>query len=118
VPLGAAVGQGSLKPDISNVDALKQTFNARLVVMPGSTSGLFVKDEVFPQLGIAEKVSFKVMARDTESTGLLAAGKADLAMGPLSELVHQPGIDLVGSLPASCSSCRFSRRRLSTRPTA
>jgi molybdate transport system substrate-binding protein len=102
VPLGAAVRQGSLKPDISDVDALKRTLlNARLVVMPGSTSGLFVKDEVFPKLGIAEKVSFKIMARGTESTGLLAAGEADLAIGPLSELVHQPGIDLVGSLPAN-----------------
>jgi molybdate transport system substrate-binding protein len=81
---------------------LKQTLlDARLVVVPGSTSGLFVKDEVFPRLGIAEKVAFKVMARGTESTGLLAAGEADLAIGPLSELVHQPGIELVGSLPAS-----------------
>ena len=102
VPLGAAVRQGSPHPDISNVSALKQTLlNAGLVVMPGSTSGLFVKDEIFPKLGIAGKVSFKIMARGTESTGLLAAGGADLAIGPLSELVHQPGIDLVGSLPAS-----------------
>lgn len=101
-PLGAAVRQGSPKPDISNVDALKQTLlNARLVAMPGSTSGLFVKDEVFPKLGIADKVSFKVWARGTESTAALAAGEADLAIGPLSELVGQPGIEVVGPLPDS-----------------
>jgi molybdate transport system substrate-binding protein len=102
VLLGAAVRHGSPQPDISNDDALKQAFlNARLVVIPGSTSGLFVKDELFPRLGIAETVSFKVMARGIESTGLLAAAGADLAIGPLSELVHQPGIDVVGPLPAS-----------------
>jgi molybdate transport system substrate-binding protein len=101
-PLGAAVRQGSPKPDISSVDALKQTLlNARLVAMPGSTSGLFVKDEVFPKLGISDKVSFEIFARGTESTAALAAGEADLAIGPLSELVGQPSVDLIGPLPAS-----------------
>jgi molybdate transport system substrate-binding protein len=101
-PLGAAVRLGSSKPDISNVDALKQILlNSRLVAMPGSTSGLFVKDQVFPKLGIADKVSFKIFARGTESTAALAAGEADLAIGPLSELVGQTGVDLVGPFPAS-----------------
>jgi molybdate transport system substrate-binding protein len=100
VPLAAAVRQGSPKPDIGNVEGFKTALlNARLVVMPGSTSGLFVKDEVFPKLGIANKVSFKVVARGLDSTGLLAAGEADLAIGPVSELINQPGIELVGPLP-------------------
>ncbi|WP_426442799.1 substrate-binding domain-containing protein [Bradyrhizobium genosp. P] len=101
-PLGAAVRRGSAKPDISSVDALKQTLlDARLVALPGSTSGLFVKDELFPKLAIAAEVSFKVVPRGTDSTAMLAAGEADLAIGPLSELVDQPGIDLIGPLPAS-----------------
>src|ERR1700755_2225326 len=37
-PLGAAVRQGSAKPDIGSVDSVKQAFlGARLVAMPGST---------------------------------------------------------------------------------
>src|SRR3954452_3351882 len=100
VPLAAAVRQGNPKPDIGNVEGFKTALlNARLVVMPGSTSGLFVKDEVFPKLGTANKVSFKVVARGLDSTGLLAAGEADLAIGPVSELINQPGIELVGPLP-------------------
>lgn len=100
VPLGAAVRQGSAKPDISSVDAFKRALlGARLVAMPGSTSGLFMKNEVFPRLGIADKVSSRIMARGVDSTGLLAAGEADLAIGPVSELVNQPGIELVGALP-------------------
>jgi molybdate transport system substrate-binding protein len=100
VPLGAAVRQGSPKPDISSVDALKRALlSASLVALPGSTSGIFLKDEVFPKLGIADKVTSKLFARGIESTGALATGEADLAIGPVSELVNQPGIELLGALP-------------------
>jgi molybdate transport system substrate-binding protein len=100
VPLGAAIRQGSAKPDISSVDALKRALlGARLVALPGSTSGLFMKNEVFPRLGIADKVSSKLFARGIESTNALAAGEADLAIGPVSEQVNQPGIEVVGPLP-------------------
>jgi molybdate transport system substrate-binding protein len=100
VPLGAAVRQGDPKPDLGSVEAFKQAvLNARLVALPASTSGIFVKDEVFPRLGIAGKVSSRMMARGTESTALLAAGEADLAIGPVSELVDQPGVEPVGALP-------------------
>jgi molybdate transport system substrate-binding protein len=100
VPLAAAVRDGSPKPDIANLDAFRRALlNARLVVMPGSTSGLFIKDEVFPRLGISDKVSLKVVARGTDSTAMLASGEADLALGPVSELLNQPGVAVVGSLP-------------------
>ena len=100
MPLGAAVRQGSPKPDVSSVEALKRALlGARLVALPASTSGIFLKDEVFPKLGIADKVSSKMFARGIESTNALAAGEADLAIGPVSEQVNQPGIELVGSLP-------------------
>jgi molybdate transport system substrate-binding protein len=54
---------------------------------------------VFPRLGIADRVRAKVLPRGTDSTAALAAGEADLALGPVSELVGQPGIELVGPLP-------------------
>ena len=100
VALGAAVRQGSAKPDISTVDALKRALTgAHLVALPGSTSGIFMKDEVFPRLGIADKVSSKMFARGIEATNALAAGEADLAIGPISEQVNQPGVEVVGPLP-------------------
>jgi molybdate transport system substrate-binding protein len=100
VPLGAAVRQGAPKPDIRSVDAFKQALlDARLVALPGSTSGIFMKNVVFPRLAIADKVSSRVVARGTDSTAMLAAGEVDLAIGPVSELVDQPGIELVGALP-------------------
>jgi molybdate transport system substrate-binding protein len=100
VPLGAAVRRGRPKPDLSNIEAFKRAvLGARLVAIPASTSGIFLKDEVFPKLGIADQVTFRVMARGTESTALLAAGEADLALGPVSELIDQAGIEPVGALP-------------------
>jgi molybdate transport system substrate-binding protein len=99
-PLAAAVRQGCAKPDIGSVEALTRTLlDARLVVMPGSTSGLFVMNDIFPKLGIADRVRAKILPRGTDSTGALAAGEADLAIGPLSELIDQPGIEGVGPLP-------------------
>ena len=59
-PLGAAVRAGSPRPDVSTVAALRETLlKARLISMPGSTSGMFIKDDVLPRLGIADKVSLK-----------------------------------------------------------
>ncbi len=100
VPLGAAVRAGQPKPDLGSVEAFRRAVvNARLVAIPASTSGIFLKDEVFPKLGIADKVTFRVMARGSESTALLAAGEADLALGPVSELVDQAGVEPAGALP-------------------
>jgi len=99
-PIGAAVREGQPKPDVGSLDAFRRAvLAARLVAIPASTSGIFLKDEVFPRLGIADKVRFRVLARGTESTALLAAGEADLALGPVSELVDQAGIEPVGVLP-------------------
>ena len=100
VALGAAVRQGSARPDVSTIDALKRALlGARLVALPASTSGIFLKDEIFPKLGIADKLSLKMFARGIETTDAVAAGEADLAIGPVSEQIGQPGIELIGALP-------------------
>ena len=39
------------------------------------------------------------MSRGTDSAAALAAGEADVALGPVSELVNVNGIELVGPLP-------------------
>ncbi|HET7886741.1 MAG TPA: substrate-binding domain-containing protein [Bradyrhizobium sp.] len=100
VPLAAAVRKGSPKPDVSTVDALKQTLlNTPRLVMPASTGGIYMTDVVFPKLGLAGKVTPKMVPRGTDSTDMLAAGEADLAIGPVSEIISQPGVELVAPLP-------------------
>jgi molybdate transport system substrate-binding protein len=99
VPLGVAVRAGTPKPDVSTVEAFKQILlKAKTVAIPGSTSGIWLTTDLFPRLGIAEKINVKVTPRGTDATGMVAAGSADLAVMPVSEIVHAPGVDLVGSL--------------------
>src|SRR4249920_2010251 len=99
VPLGVAVRAGTPKPDVSTVEAFKQVLlNAKTVAIPGSTSGIWLKNDLFPRLGIAEKINVKVTPRGTGATGMVAAGDADLAVMPVSEIVHAPGVDLAGNI--------------------
>src|SRR5262245_14555738 len=71
VPLGAAVPAGKAKPDVGSLDAFKQTLlEVRLIAMPGSTSGIFLMDEVLPRLGVADEVAVKVVPRGSDATAL------------------------------------------------
>jgi molybdate transport system substrate-binding protein len=100
VPLGAAVRVGTAKPAIGTVDAFKLTLlKAGSVALPGSTSGIFLMNEVLPGLGIADKVSLKVGARGADATSMVAAGDADIVLAPVSELVNVAGIAFAGRLP-------------------
>jgi molybdate transport system substrate-binding protein len=99
VPLGVAVRSGSPKPDVGTVEAFKQLLlKAKTVAVPGSTSGIWLTTDLFPRLGIAEKIKVKATARGKDATGMVAAGEADLAVMPVSEIVHAPGVDFAGSL--------------------
>jgi molybdate transport system substrate-binding protein len=101
VPLGVAVRAGTPKPDVSTVEAFKQVLlKAKAVAMPGSTSGIWLMTDLFPRLGIAEKINAKATPRGSGATAMVAAGEADLAVMPVSEIVHAPGVDLAGTLAA------------------
>src|SRR5579864_8704183 len=92
-PLGLSVRAGAPKPDISTVEAFKRTMlRAKSVTFPGSTTGMYLATKLFPQLGIA-----KEMAAKTTSTGVaaVAKGDAEIAVQPVSELLHVPGTDFV-----------------------
>src|ERR1700751_5305800 len=79
VPLGVAVRAGTPKPDVSTVGAFKQLLlKAKTVAIPGSTSGIWLTNDRFPRLGIAEKISVKATPRGTDANGPVAAGGADL----------------------------------------
>jgi molybdate transport system substrate-binding protein len=68
--------------------------------MPGSTSGIYLTNDLFPRLGIAEKVNVKVAARGTGVTAIVAAGHADFAVMPVSEILSAAGVDFAGTIPA------------------
>jgi molybdate transport system substrate-binding protein len=101
VPIGASVRAGQAKPDLGTVDAFKRTLlQARSVAVPSSTSGIFLMNDVFPRLGLVEKLSVKAGARGADATTMVAEGEADIVLAPVSELVNVAGIDYVGRIPA------------------
>jgi len=101
-PLGLAVPTGNAKPDISSTKAFADTLvKAKKIVVPGSTSGIYLSKELFPKLDISEQISVQITERGSQATAALAAREANIAVQPSSELVNISGIDYVGPLPNS-----------------
>jgi molybdate transport system substrate-binding protein len=101
VGIGVAVRAGSTKPDLGNVEAIKQALlAAKLVTVPASTSGIWLTSDLFPRLGIAQKINVKMSPRGTGAAAMVAAGEADLALLPVSEVLHAAGVELAGVFPA------------------
>jgi molybdate transport system substrate-binding protein len=100
VPLGVAVRVGTPKPDVSTVEAFKELLlNAKTVAVPESTSGIWLKTDLFPRLGIAEKINVNAKPRGADATKMVAEGGADLAVMPVSEILHAAGVGFAGRLP-------------------
>jgi molybdate transport system substrate-binding protein len=98
--IGVAVREGAKKPDVSTLEGLKRALvSAKLVAVPASTSGIFLTTEVFPKLGISDKIRVRVMARGSQSADLVVKGEADLVVQPVSELIHVQGLSYAGELP-------------------
>ena len=96
-PTGVAVRAGAPKPDVSTVEALKKALlRARTVAVPSSTSGIFLMEEIFPRLGIADKINVKATPRGTGAAALVASGEVDIGLLPVSEIVHAKDVDLAG----------------------
>jgi molybdate transport system substrate-binding protein len=101
VGLGVAVSAGATKPDVSTVESFERALlQARTVAIPGSTSGIWLMQDLFPRLGIADKINVKLAPRGTGATRMVAAGEADLAVLPVSEILHAAGVDFAGHLAA------------------
>jgi len=100
-----AVKAGAPKPDISTISALKRTLlEARAISSTdpaaGGASGIYFA-KVLERLGIAPEVNAK--ARFPPPSGyagmFLASGEVDLAVQQVPELLHVPGVEVVGPLP-------------------
>jgi molybdate transport system substrate-binding protein len=101
VPLGVGVRVGTPKPDVSSVEAFKQTLlKAKIVAVPESTSGIWLMADLFPRLGIADKISVKPAPRGSNATRRVAAGEVDVTVQPVSEILGAAGVDFAGSLAA------------------
>lgn len=99
--VGAAVLAGKPKPDISTVEALKQTLlNAKSIGHSrAGQSGIHIA-KVIANLGIADAIKDKITIHPAGLVAeLLVAGKVELAFQQLSELLAVKGVDIIGPIP-------------------
>ena len=98
-PIGVAVRAGAAKPDVGTVDAFRRALlDAKVVAVPASTSGIFLVNEIFPRLGIAENLDVKVTPRGTGSCAMVASGEVKFALLPVSEILAAQGVEFAGAI--------------------
>ena len=100
--IGMAVRAGAPKPDISSVEAFTRALlQARSIAHSAQVSGLYLSNELFPRLGIADQLKPKIQVIERERVGaVVARGEAEIGFQQVSELLPIKGIEFVGPLPA------------------
>jgi molybdate transport system substrate-binding protein len=108
-PVALAARAGVPKPDISTVEAFKQTLlSARSLSYAdpakGGLSGV-VASKAIERLGIAEQMKAKTtLVPGAQSPELVAKGEVELGIAQASEIVPIAGTQLVGPLPGELGS--------------
>ncbi len=98
--IGMIVRAGAPKPDISTVEALKQTLlQAKSVALSTSTSGVYLSTTLFPRLGIADAMSAKTRITGS-GAAIVGTGGAEVGLQQISEVLRVQGADFVGAIPA------------------
>lgn len=107
--IGAAVRKGTPKPDISTVEALKKTLlDAKSVAYSASASGTYLSTELFPKLGVAERLKETGQRILSERVGaVVARGGAELGFQQVSELIYFKELDFIGTLPEEVQQTIF-----------
>lgn len=104
--IGMVVKAGQPKPDIGTVDALRKTLlAAKSVAFSDSSSGTYLSTVGFRKLGIADEVAAKSRKVRGPPSGepvaaVVARGEAEVGFQQVAELIHVPGVDFVGTVPA------------------
>jgi molybdate transport system substrate-binding protein len=108
--VGVAVRTGAPKPDISTADAVKRMLlGAKAIAYPNAASGAAAGvsfNETLQKLGIAEamKPKIKIAQGGRGAMELLAKGEVDYGLTFISEIITEPGVEVVGALPKDIST--------------
>jgi molybdate transport system substrate-binding protein len=106
VGVGVMVKAGAPKPNIGSVEAFKETLRkARSVgyIDPasGGSSGIYVAG-LLDRLGLADEIKPKARLKmGGHVSDLVVSGEAEIGIHQISEIVSEPGVTLVGPLPAA-----------------
>ncbi|EPJ75892.1 hypothetical protein CFII64_28774 [Pseudomonas sp. CFII64] len=99
--IAMAIRHGDPKPDISTMDAFKQTLiDAKSIAYSDSASGVYLSRVLFNQMHIADRIKDKShMIQATPVGEVVARGDAQIGFQQLSELKPVEGIDIIGLIP-------------------
>jgi molybdate transport system substrate-binding protein len=110
VEVGLAVRTGAPKPDISTADAVKRTLlAAKAIAFPNAATGAAAGvsfNATLQKLGIAEEMKPKIRIAQggRGAMELLAKGEVDYGLTFISEIITEPGVEVVGPLPRDIST--------------
>jgi molybdate transport system substrate-binding protein len=104
--IGMVVREGTAKPDIGTVEALRQTLlHAKSIAYSDSASGVYLERELFKKLGIEEQVKSKAkMIPRIPVASVVANGAYEVGFQQVSELLPVKGATFVGKIPDSLQS--------------
>jgi molybdate transport system substrate-binding protein len=100
------VKRGAPKPDISTVEAFKQTLlNAKSITYLKEGASTIHLRKLFVQLGIADAIKAKAVETDGETVSeLVGDGKVELGLIVVPNIMSVAGAELVGPLPKEINS--------------
>ncbi len=100
--VGVGVRAGAPKPDISSSEALKKTLlAAKSIGYSTGPSGIYVMS-LFERMGIADQIKSKLkqVPSGVRIGTFITSGEAEIGFQQVGELIHAPGVDYIGPLPA------------------
>ena len=105
VRIGLIVREGAAAPDIATLESFKKAMlDAKSIVHsnPAATPSGGHLGKVWEQLGIADAMKPKLTFRNALDGGAesVRSGAAGIGLYPLSEVIHEKGIKVVGLVPA------------------
>ena len=106
-----AVRKGARRPDVATESVLREAvLAARSVAYSTGPSGRYL-NALFERWGIADTIASRtVEAPPGVPVGdLIARGDAEIGFQQLSELIHLPEIDVIGTLPAAIAEVTMFR---------
>jgi molybdate transport system substrate-binding protein len=111
--VGVAVKAGAPKPDIATAEAVRRLLlGAKAIAYPnvegspaGGAAGVSF-NATLRTLGIAEALKPKIKAapNGAGAMAMLAKGEVDIGLTFISEIITEPGVEVVGPLPRDIST--------------
>lgn len=101
--VGLAVKKGEIKPPFASDEDVKRVLlESKTIVYSDPSATTPVIKNVFQKLGIADQVQSKIKTvNKLTAPEAVAQGQGQHAFTQISEILMEPGVDLVGPLPPS-----------------